>query len=57
MSRKTLVMFGMVVGSVIGGYIPVLFGVSLFSMTSILGNAAGGLVGIWLSYKLTSGLD
>lgn len=55
MSRKSLIMIGMVLGSVIGGYIPVFFGIGLFSMISIIGNAMGGLAGIWIVYKLTQG--
>lgn len=54
MSSKTIVMLGMTIGSIIGGYIPVLFGVDLFSVTSILGNFIGGALGIFLAYKLTS---
>jgi hypothetical protein len=51
MSSKSIVMIGMVVGSIIGGYIPILFGVSFLSLWSILGNAVGGLFGIWITYK------
>lgn len=55
MSRKALVLLGMTIGSFVGGYIPVLFGVDFFSMWAIVGNALGGIVGIWLSYKFTEG--
>lgn len=50
---KRLVMFGMVVGSTIGTYVPVWFGASTFSFSSILGTAIGGLFGIWVVAKLT----
>ncbi len=56
MSRKTLVMGGMVIGSLAGGYIPVIFGAGLLSFTSVIGNAIGGLIGIWIAYKLTDGM-
>ena len=56
MSRKTLVMLGMVIGSIAGGYIPVLFGAGLLSFISVIGNGIGGILGIWISYKLTEGL-
>ena len=56
MSRKILVMLGMVIGSLAGGYIPVLFGAGLLSFTSVIGNGIGGILGIWISYKLTEGL-
>lgn len=45
-------MLGMIFGSTIGGYIPMFFGASAFSPSSILGGAIGGIFGIWLSYKL-----
>jgi hypothetical protein len=51
MSSKSIVMLGMVVGSIIGGYVPVLFGASFFSLWSVLGSAAGGLLGIWITYR------
>ena len=43
----------MFVGSVIGGYLPVLFGASLFSVISIIGNTVGAGIGIFVMYKLT----
>jgi len=51
MSSKSIVMLGMVVGSIIGGYIPILFGASFLSLWSLLGSAVGGLLGIWITYK------
>ena len=52
MQTKHLIMFGMVVGSMIGGYVPVLWGGSLISFSSIILTAVGGLAGIWVGYKL-----
>ncbi len=57
MSTKALVTIGMIVGSIIGGYIPVVFGADLLSFVSILGNGIGGLVGIFLGYKLSTYLS
>lgn len=54
MSRKTLVMIGMVAGSLIGGYIPILWGASFLSFSSLMGNALGGLAGIFIAFKLTN---
>lgn len=45
-------MLGMVFGSVIGGYLPTLFGAGVFSLISLLGGFVGGVAGIWLSFKL-----
>ncbi len=54
MSAKTMVFIGMTVGSIVGGYIPVLFGASLLSISSLIGNTIGALVGIYIGYKLSS---
>lgn len=55
MSRKTLVMLGLIVGSIVGGYVPMLFGDSFLSYSSVIGNAVGGLLGIVIVYKVTAG--
>jgi len=53
MSRKTMIMFGMMIGSVAGGYLPGLLGVDGFSLASLLGSGAGGILGIWIAFQLT----
>jgi hypothetical protein len=53
MSAKTIVMLGMIGGSLLGGYIPVFFGAESLSVTSIIGNAVGGFAGIFIAYRLT----
>jgi len=53
MSDKTMVMLGMIIGSFIGGYIPMLFGISAFSFTSVLTSGIGGLAGVIIAYKLS----
>jgi phage tail tape-measure protein len=47
-----MIMLGMVVGSVAGGYIPSLFG-SVDLMISLLGSTIGGILGIWIAFKLS----
>jgi hypothetical protein len=54
---RTLTIFGAIIGSCAGSYIPVLWGGSLFSMTSLLLGAAGGFVGIWIGYKIAVRVD
>ena len=53
MPSKKLIGLGMVVGSMAGGYLPVLFGASGFSFTSLLTSALGAVAGIYIAYKLT----
>lgn len=44
----------MAVGSTIGGYIPALWGAGFFSFSSVILTAVGGILGIWLGYKLSN---
>ena len=50
MSRKSFIMIGMVIGSVAGGYAPILLGADSVS-ASLAGSAIGGLLGIWGAFK------
>jgi hypothetical protein len=52
MSRKKLIMLGMVVGSIAGGYMPALFGIDEL-MVLLLGSFIGGIIGIWIGYKFS----
>ncbi len=54
MASKFLVYLGMFIGSIIGGYIPILFGASLISYSSVLFSGIGGILGIWIGYKLSN---
>jgi hypothetical protein len=40
-------------GLFVGGYIPVLWGASAFSLISILFSLFGGIAGIWLGVRLS----
>jgi hypothetical protein len=51
---RTLVMTGMFIGSFAGSYIPVLWGGSVLSVSSLLFGGAGGIAGIWIGYKIAS---
>lgn len=44
----------MAIGSAIGGYIPNLWNASLFSFSSIILTAVGGVIGIWIGYRFTN---
>jgi hypothetical protein len=47
-------MLGMVIGSSVGSFVPTLFGAGLFSFSSIIGSFVGGILGIYLAFKLAS---
>jgi hypothetical protein len=52
MSKKKAIFFGMFVGSSLGGYLPALFGADVFSSSSLLGYFIGGVLGMWIAYKI-----
>jgi len=54
--RKTVIMAGMVVGTYAGSFIPLLWGGSMLSISSILFGGAGGFTGIYVAYKLSRGI-
>ncbi len=53
MSRKAMIMFGMILGSYAGGYLSGLLGAEGVSLASLLGSGAGGILGIWIAFQLT----
>ena len=42
------------VGTFVGGYLPVLWGASSFSLVSLLFGGVGGGAGVWLGARLQS---
>jgi len=52
MNSKSMIWLGLIVGSTIGGFIPSLWGESFLSYSSVFLTAIGGLVGIWIGFKL-----
>lgn len=53
MNAKPLIMVCMLIGSTVGSYVPSLWGVGWLSFTSVLFSGIGGLVGIWVGFKLS----
>lgn len=53
MSSKQIVMTATIIGTTIGSLIPLLWGDSFLSVTSVLLTAVGGFAGIYIGYKLT----
>lgn len=45
----------MIAGSTIGSFVPLLWGDSALSMSSILLSAVGGVFGIWAGLRLSDG--
>ena len=55
MNRKTAIWGGMLIGSTVGSFVPLLWGASALSISSILLSAVGGVVGIWAGLRLSDG--
>ncbi len=53
MDSKFLIWTGMIMGSAIGGLIPALWGDSMLSFSSIIFSAIGGVIGVWLGFKIS----
>ena len=54
MSSKSLIWIFMAIGSTVGGAVPTLWGDSFLSMWSIFFTAVGGIIGIWVGFKLSN---
>ena len=53
MRPKALIWIGALVGSSLGGLVPLLWHAGWLSVSSILFGALGGIVGIWAGYRLS----
>jgi hypothetical protein len=51
MTKKLIILF-LFVGSTLGGYLPLLWGESSLSLSSVLLSALGGFLGIYVGYAL-----
>lgn len=51
MSKKTLVYIAAFVGSVVGGYIPAIWGAGFLSISSLLLGGVGAILGIVIAVK------
>ena len=54
MSRKAIIIMGMIGGSFAGAYVVTFFGAESISFSSFLGSTAGGILGIWVAFKVSA---
>lgn len=52
MNLKKLCWIGAIVGSTVGGYLPVIWGGSALSFSGLVLSMAGGIAGIWAGYRI-----
>ena len=50
--KSKLIWLGLFVGSTVGGYVPTLWGAGMLSFSTLIGSFAGGILGIWLGYRM-----
>jgi hypothetical protein len=53
MGRSPIYLCG-TMGTFVGGYLPVLWGASSFSLVSLVFSAAGGVAGVWAGFRLVN---
>jgi hypothetical protein len=53
MDGKKLIWFGATLGSILGGCVPNLWHAPALSMWGLLFSTLGGLLGIWLGWRLS----
>ena len=53
MNSRPLIWIGMFIGSTVGGFVPMLWGDSMLSISSIIFSTIGGVAGIILGFKLS----
>lgn len=53
MESKKLIWLMMTVGLLLGSFLPMLWGASELSFSSIIFSSLGGLAGIWVGYKMS----
>ncbi|QQS60697.1 hypothetical protein IPN41_01855 [Candidatus Falkowbacteria bacterium] len=56
MNSKFLIWLGLLIGSTVGSFIPLLWGGNTFSFLGVILSAVGGGLGIWAGYKLSQGI-
>jgi hypothetical protein len=54
--RKKFIWAGVILGSSIGGMVPLMWGDDMLSIWGIVMSLAGGLVGIWAGYRVSESL-
>ena len=50
--EKTAKYLALSFATIVGSYIPVLFGASALGLMSVIGGFLGGLIGVYLVYKM-----
>ena len=44
----------MFIGSIVGAYVPQIWGAGMFSMSSVFLSGLGALAGLWIGFKLSN---
>ena len=57
MGSKFVIYLCLFVGATSGGYIPALWQDSFFSFWSIVLSAVGGMIGVWIGFKINQAIN
>jgi hypothetical protein len=57
MASKAIYYAAVSVGSIIGAYIPILWGADMLSFSSVLFSAIGGIIALVIVYKISSEME
>ncbi|MFH1188677.1 MAG: hypothetical protein V1652_02400 [bacterium] len=52
MIDRRFIYLGLFLGSILGGFIPSLWGAGMFSFSSVIFSSIGSIAGIWIVYKI-----
>ena len=53
MESKQMIWLGLFVGSLVGSFVPMVWGASELSLSSVIFGAVGGILGIWAGLQLS----
>ena len=53
MNQKQLFITATIIGGAVGGFVPTLWGASELSFSSVILTAVGGILGLFIAYKMT----
>jgi len=51
-----MVWLGLFIGSTVGSLVPTVWGAGIFSWSSLIASTLGGILGIWLGYRVGQSL-
>ena len=54
---KFLIYFGLFLGSTLGSFVPALWGADMLSAAGFLWSTLGGIIGVWIGYRIAQRIE